>query len=190
LTAAFGAFLLIILNIASARRINALERDLRDMSLTDPLTQLQNRRGFYLLGEQALLIAKRTHSPLTVLFIDVDGLKIVNDTLGHDMGSQLIVDVGDLLRVSFRTSDVVARIGGDEFAIAVYGPQGDLTPTLKRLDEATTGVNESGKNPYQISYSVGDARTDPEHDESFSELVNRADAVMYQRKRLKKSSRQ
>jgi GGDEF domain-containing protein len=91
LAAALSSCLLIFLCLVSARTINDLEGALRGMSLTDPLTDLQNRRGFYLLGEQALQVARRNDIPMTVLFFDMDGLKTVNDTQGHDVGSQLIV---------------------------------------------------------------------------------------------------
>ncbi len=189
LSAASSSFLLIVLYVFAARTINDLEGSLRDMSLTDPLTTLQNRRGFYLLGEQALRITKRSMIPMTVLFFDVDGLKAVNDTRGHDVGSQLIVSVADLLRACFRESDIVGRVGGDEFAVVVHGRQSDPISGLKRLDEATRAANDTGNKPYVISYSVGEAKSDPELDEAFSELMNRADAGMYKRKLLKKTSR-
>ncbi len=80
------------------------------MSLDDELTGLHNRRGFYLLGEQALQNARRSGEALTVFFFDADGLKKINDTLGHDAGSELLRDIATLLRTTFRASDIVGRL--------------------------------------------------------------------------------
>ena len=94
-TASGMAALLAILVILLAGKINALETELRETSLSDELTGLHNRRGFYLLGEQALRDARRAGRPVSVLFFDADGLKEVNDTLGHDVGSELLLDIAD-----------------------------------------------------------------------------------------------
>jgi diguanylate cyclase (GGDEF)-like protein len=174
--------------VLMARRINALERELRDTSLTDELTHIHNRRAFYLLGEHALLEARRNGLSLTVLFFDLNGLKQVNDTLGHEIGSRLLVRAADLLRSNFRSNDVVARVGGDEFAVVTHSTKDELISALNRLDKATAAVNNSG-NSYHISFSMGEAAIDLEAKESFAGLVQRADAVMYARKRTKKAQR-
>ncbi|MCB1814813.1 MAG: GGDEF domain-containing protein, partial [Candidatus Competibacteraceae bacterium] len=160
-----------------------------EISLTDELTKIYNRRGFYLLGEPILSEGRRLLMPLTILYFDLDGLKEVNDTLGHDTGSQLVLEFANLLRTTFRSSDVVARVGGDEFAVVARSRQADIMIALKRLDAAIEAANSTGEKPYQISYSVGEAASEPTADESFAELVARADAVMYERKRLKKAAR-
>lgn len=167
-----------------ARRINDLERDLRDMSITDELTGVLNRRGFNLLGEQALREAQRAEAPLTVLYFDLDGLKAANDTYGHDVGSQFLVDMAELLRANFRGADIVARVGGDEFAVVAHGDSAKAA--LARVDMAAEALNQARTKPYDIRYSMGEASADPTGGESFAELVARADARMYAQKQAKK----
>jgi len=183
ITASSMAIVLVGVVVLLARRINRLEEDLRNQSLSDELTGLHNRRGFYLLGEQAVRDARRSVQPVTVLYFDVDELKHVNDTLGHDVGSELLCDVATLLRSTFRVSDVVGRLGGDEFAVFAHDSGDDLMPRLHRLQTATNAINESGEKPYRISYSVGRATSRMDSDETFTKLVERADAAMYMQKR-------
>ncbi|MFM0741942.1 GGDEF domain-containing protein [Paraburkholderia xenovorans] len=172
--------------ILMAGRINELECDLRDMSLTDELTGVLNRRGFNLLGEQAVLQARRDRSPLTVLFFDLDGLKQVNDSFGHEAGSCFLVDVATLLRNTFRGSDIVARIGGDEFAVVMHDDLAKARIAMSRMDESTVAMNRNGGRCYPISYSVGEASRDLAEDESFDQLVARADSMMYAEKHSKR----
>jgi len=188
LIAALTSILVLALIVAMGRKINDLERALRDLSLVDELTGIYNRRGFSLLGEHALRDGRRASAPLTVLYFDLDGLKTVNDTLGHDVGSRLLLDFSNLLRMTFRGSDVVARIGGDEFAVVGRYRDGGLAIALRRLEEATEAANRAG-GPYRISYSMGEAHRDPGDGGTFSELVDRADAMMYERKQRKKAGR-
>jgi CcmD family protein len=174
--------------VLMARRINELERELRDTSLTDELTKIHNRRAFYLLGEHALLEARRNGTSLTVLFFDLNDLKQVNDTSGHESGSRLLVQAADLLRANFRSNDVVARVGGDEFAVLTRSAKEELVSALNRLDLSTAAANNSG-NSFHISFSMGEAAIDPQSRESFAGLVDRADRLMYDRKRRKKAQR-
>jgi diguanylate cyclase (GGDEF)-like protein len=186
LTATTTSILLFTVVLWLARKINTLEMDLRDKSLTDELTGVHNRRGFYLIGEHMLLEAKRDKDSLTVLYFDLDGLKAVNDTLGHDMGSELLRDFAKLLRTYFRHNDEVARVGGDEFSVLIKDGQADML--LQRLAEATAMENEMGNKPYRISYSMGQASSDTKMHETLSDLVARADANMYAQKRQRKPS--
>lgn len=186
LTASVSAILFCALLLLMAWRINGLERELRDMSLSDELTGIYNHRGFYLLGEQALRESRRAHSPLTVLFFDLDGLKKTNDTLGHDIGSQLLKDMAALLRDTFRESDIVARVGGDEFAVVTHVQRVAMQTALNRLRDAVDHQNNTSGQPYTISYSAGEAFNDPAAETTFTQLVRQADALMYQRKREKK----
>ena len=188
-TAVFMAMLLSAVIMTMARKINSLEADLRNASLTDEMTRLYNRRGFFLLAEQMLQNASRLGQAVTIMFCDVDGLKKVNDTLGHETGSKLIADIASILRTVFRGNDLVGRIGGDEFAILSYGKKSSLETALYRLDEAIVEANRTGNNPYKISISIGSAETRPALDETLDELLNRADEVMYQHKMNKKAGR-
>lgn len=183
------AVLLIVVVILLARMINSLEKQLRDASLTDELTGIHNRRGFYLLGEQALRDARRSANPAILLFFDVDDLKKANDALGHDIGSQLLCDIATLLRANFRDSDIVGRLGGDEFAVLTHGPQNDMSSALQRLKEAVKTAKKAGNRPYTISFSVGKVTIEPQSSESLDELLARADAAMYRNKRERQAGR-
>ncbi len=189
-TASGMAALLTVLILLLAGKINALETELREASLSDELTGLHNRRGFYLLGEQVLRDARRAGRPLSVLFVDVDGLKAVNDSLGHDVGSELLLDIATLLRATFRGSDVLGRVGGDEFAVITLGRDADVTPALRRLNEATEVANCAGNRLYRISLSVGALTTEPQSKEPLTELLERADAAMYEKKRQRRAVRE
>jgi diguanylate cyclase (GGDEF)-like protein len=176
--------------VLMARRINDLERKLRDISLTDELTKIHNRRAFYVLGEYAMHEARRTHQQLTVLYFDLNGLKRINDSLGHEMGSRLLIDAANLLRANFRGSDIVARVGGDEFAVVARDGRKDLLAALMRLDAATAAANAVPGTRFRISYSMGEATHEPGSKESFVDLVERADAMMYERKRRRAAARE
>jgi diguanylate cyclase (GGDEF)-like protein len=124
-----------------------------------------------------------------VLFFDADGLKNINDSVGHDVGSKLLLDIATLLRASFRGSDVVGRVGGDEFAVIMtHGRQAELASALRRLDDAIEVANAAGDKPYRISLSVGEVTTEPQSQESLGELLDRADAAMYQKKRHRRAA--
>lgn len=182
------SLLLFVFVVMMARRINELERDLRALSLTDELTKVYNRRGFYLFGEHALDEGQAAAVPLTILYFDLDGLKGVNDTLGHDAGSQLVQDFARLLRTTFRRSDVVARVGGDEFAVVAREPEPEISLAQRRLNAAIAEENGKPGRRYRISYSMGAVTSQPSGDETFDDLVARADALMYERKRMRKAS--
>lgn len=184
------ATLVLLIIIVLARKINTLEKDLRDISLTDDLTKIFNRRGFYEHGEQELRDIHRNAQSLTLLFFDMDGLKKVNDTLGHESGSQLLIDFATLLRKNFRDNDIVARIGGDEFVVITHGPHDDVVPAIRRLKEATNKANNIGKKPYKIGFSMGEITIDPQSQDSLDELLAQADAAMYENKQARRAGRE
>jgi diguanylate cyclase (GGDEF)-like protein len=186
LTAATTCVLFFLLVLAMAWRINDLERDLRDISITDEMTQTYNTRGFQLLGGQALREARRAGTPITILFFDLDGLKQTNDIFGHDVGSRFIRDVAELLRTHFHDADIVARVGGDEFAVVAHCGIEDAKTLLEKLEQAADRMSHSGSRQHSIRYSVGEATLGRDGAHTFSELVKQADAVMYERKRSKR----
>ena len=190
LVAAATSLASVVLVVLVARQINALERDLRNLSLTDELTGLHNTRSFNLLGEHMFREGRRDHAPVALLYFDVVGLKAVNDLLGHDVGSRLVVEFGNLLRANFRSSDVVARVGGDEFAVVTKAGQPELMHALQRLERSTEAANLVSGRPFQVSYCVGDAVAEPTGDRSFAELLAAADAAMYEQKRRKRVARE
>jgi diguanylate cyclase (GGDEF)-like protein len=161
-----------------------MQSALRSLALVDELTALYNRRGFTNLATQHLKLAQRTKRSSLLLLLDVDKLKHINDTLGHPAGDRALVDVADILRGTFRTSDVIARIGGDEFAVIAIEAHKDSGEMLTaRLQEKLKEHNARPNRSYQLSLSVGVACLDPESQKSFEDLMATADRSLYECKR-------
>lgn len=188
MTAVVSSLIMIIVVMLLSHKINTLEVRLHSMSITDELTGAYNLRGLNLHGKQLLLEAKRSGTSLSLLFIDVDGLKNVNDSLGHDVGSKLLCDVATLLHENFRESDIVSRVGGDEFVIIVYGSEDDVVSAINRLNFSVDTINDSGSRPYRIGFSIGKVRFEPRTNESLEKLIGRADAAMYKIKKERRAS--
>ncbi len=169
-----------------AWRINRMEVEIHDLSLRDALTDLYNIRGFELLAEQALRMARRAHLPFSVLYIDLDDLKRVNDTYGHQAGSALLVETGKILKSSFREIDVVGRIGGDEFVVAGQFGQSGKAVAVERVEECVNRRNSESDSPYRLSFSIGSVTTDTGPQQNLDELMRIADQAMYEEKRRKK----
>lgn len=181
-TIAVAMFVLLIV-LWMARRINELEAELRHASLTDELTGVHNRRGFLFLAEQALLGARRDDHPATLYFVDIDGLKTVNDRLGHEAGSALIRTVAELLRSEFRESDIIGRIGGDEFCVLALEQWGTPESTLERLRERARKLREQKGLAFDVSVSIGVAPIDPRDHDALDTAMTLADQHMYEIKR-------
>jgi diguanylate cyclase (GGDEF)-like protein/PAS domain S-box-containing protein len=166
-----------------------MEEEIRSLSLTDALTNLYNRRGFEHLGEQHLRLAVRLKKRVFLLYSDVDDLKHVNDTYGHKEGDRLLLDVAAVLKNSFRDSDIIARIGGDEFVVlAMEATRASPDIFLKRLQEKLEHYNSGPEHPgrVKLTLSTGISTFDPELPPTLDELISRADAQMYEDKRKKK----
>jgi diguanylate cyclase (GGDEF)-like protein len=164
-----------------ARR-DVAEGEMRKLSLTDVLTGLHNRRGFFVHAEQVFKLAQRKHARSAVIFADVDGLKQVNDELGHDAGDGLIRDAAAVFRESFRDADVVARLGGDEFA-AYALDDGQPAVILARLHANLHAFNLMQERAYRVSISAGVVQCDPRSERSLLNYVELADQQMYRHKR-------
>jgi diguanylate cyclase (GGDEF)-like protein len=180
------ATLAFIMVLILGRRIDGMEIDLRDLSLRDELTGVYNRRGFYVLAEQAFRLAHRSGLPLSLLFIDLDNLKQINDTLGHEAGSMFLREIGDLLRANFRESDVVGRIGGDEFVVAGVASEAGIDLATRHLEQATARQNSLPDRRYVLSFSLGRVTSDPANSEPLEDLLARADRAMYLAKQRRK----
>jgi len=164
------------------------EEKLRELSLTDELTGLLNRRGFFIHVEQYLKMVKRQKVGVLMLYADLDNLKDINDRYGHKEGDSALIQVAKILRQNFRESDIIARIGGDEFVIIPVGSIGDCTEIIKsRLLKALDTYNSTSKKGYQLSLSLGIASYDPANPCSVDELLARADRMMYEDKTRKKT---
>jgi len=178
-----GALLLLL---REGHRLDRFEAGLRLVSLIDELTHIYNRRGFLLLGEQSFQSARRQKLPLSVLYFDLDNLKPVNDAFGHATGSRLLREFAEILNQHCRASDVVARVGGDEFAVVSTASGEALERQLQRIAAAVSERNRHGQRPYRIRYSVGRASCDPTQSPGFEDLVAEADARMYEHKQARR----
>jgi len=178
-------------DVALREREEALRRNaelLENLSLVDELTDLKNRRGFLELAEQALKVAKRERHSLVLFFMDLNGLKSINDNLGHLVGDQALRDAAMLIRQTFRGSDIVGRLGGDEF-VALAHVSGDLDALTGRIREHIAAFNATSNRPYQVEFSLGTAVASGGGDETIESLIGRADAAMYEDKRATSHSR-
>jgi diguanylate cyclase (GGDEF)-like protein len=155
---------------------------LASLSITDELTGLYNRRGFMLLAEQHLRLASRSKTTFAVLFADLNGLKTINDTLGHEAGDRAIRSASRVLRRTLRESDILARLGGDEFVALVSIPsESAVRAVVRRIEIAL--AEENAKSPlFELSLSLGEAMFDPSSQRSLSDLISEADELMYARK--------
>ncbi len=158
------------------------------MSITDDLTGLLNRRGFFPVAEQQLKLANRYKKKASLLYADQDNLKWINDTWGHKEGDRAVQSIATIMKDTFRNSDIIARMGGDEFAVLMMtGPDREDMAYLERLKENLIRHNEKHADRYVLSVSIGCVSYDPEDPCSLDELLTRADTSMYQDKHRKKT---
>ena len=159
------------------------EEKLTVMALFDQLTGLPNRRNFFEKLEFSLSNARRNKSMLALLFIDLDGFKKINDTLGHASGDKLLMEVAQRLLANIRESDSAARMGGDEFTIILNNVQSvrDASALAEKLINAINQPVELDGNNCKVGASIGIA-VFPDHTENINALINAADGAMYQAK--------
>ncbi len=163
------------------------EAEIIFLSITDQLTGLYNRRGFLSLAEQNLKLAERNKIGIRLFFADLDGLKWINDTLGHEEGDKALIETAAVLKDTFRASDIMARLGGDEFAILTIGKNEDNFETINsRLQSLIDARNNQENRRYKLSISIGYSCNDTENPCSIDELMVFADKMMYERKQKKK----
>jgi diguanylate cyclase (GGDEF)-like protein len=161
-----------------------MDEKLYTLSITDELTGLYNRRGFFALAEQQLKMSKRLKRDALLLSADMDNLKEINDTLGHKEGDLALIDTANILRESFRESDIIARIGGDEFVVLqIENIDVDSNMLTNRLQN-NLEIHNTSRNK-KLSVSIGIIRCEPECPYSIEELLIEADKLMYKQKRNK-----
>jgi diguanylate cyclase (GGDEF)-like protein/PAS domain S-box-containing protein len=168
--------------------LKKLEEELRSLSLTDALTGLHNRRGFFTLAELQLRLADRRKQGMYMLYADMDSLKEINDTYGHQEGDRALVETAKLMQKTYRASDVVSRIGGDEFAVIPVGTAEDnVSAIVNRFQRNLDAFNSQGHLAYPLSVSIGLVMYDPLNPIPLDELLSRADKMMYESKRQKRN---
>lgn len=159
------------------------EEKLQEMTLVDELTGLYNRRGFYTLADQLIKVANFTKKNMILFFIDLDRLKYINDNFGHSKGDQALVDIAQIIRKTFRGSDVIARFGGDEFVALAIDAHKEIGEKLyTRMQKNLNAHNAEKDRPYKLAMSIGIAHYDPESPCSIKELIKEADKLMYEQK--------
>lgn len=162
-----------------------LQDELRSLALIDDLTGLYNRRGFFTLAEHHLKLAERMYKNFYLIFSDIDNLKKINDDFGHLQGDLFLKKVAEILRYSFRDSDIIARIGGDEFVVLIpettdYNAKSAIT----RLQENIKKYNKKEKK--NLSLSMGIANFHPNLKFSLQDLLDKADKHLYEEKKKRR----
>jgi diguanylate cyclase (GGDEF)-like protein/PAS domain S-box-containing protein len=179
-------FIFQIQDITERKRAEAA---IHTLSLADELTGLYNRRGFLAFSKQHLNSVYRTNKGLVVVYADLDGLKTINDSFGHKEGDRALVKTAELLKETFRSSDVLGRLGGDEFtALAAVEPEGGVDKLITRLQQKFERYNAQKICPYKLSISIGVAQLAPDSAQSMEDLMAQADLAMYENKRGKQQN--
>jgi diguanylate cyclase (GGDEF)-like protein len=160
------------------------QEKLKEQANRDPLTNLYNRRYFSDISEQIIALAKRTKSPLSLIMIDIDDFKKVNDTYGHNIGDEVIKLLSNEITASIRESDVVARFGGEEFAVIF--PNTDGVNAFKLANKLRENIENAryidGKESIGFTISIGLDEFNLENDATVSDSLNRADKALYNAK--------
>jgi len=171
------------------QKVSELEKAndrLRNLSLTDGPTSLNNRRGFMILATGLLKFARRADYPASLLYIDMDSLKHINDTFGHAAGDAALTHFAKILTDTFRDSDVIGRLGGDEFVVLMIdATENDLASMQARL-QSNVNAHNLQANGHALSFSLGVIRVDSNSTDTMEVLLSQADAAMYKHKQSRK----
>jgi diguanylate cyclase (GGDEF)-like protein len=163
---------------------------LHNLSLTDELTGLNNRRGFMIHAEELFKFARRAGYQLCLLYLDVDHLKHINDAFGHAAGDVALRDTALILTGTFRQSDIIARLGGDEFGVLALDTTGSHIETIQRRLESNLDThNAQTDHDYVLSLSLGMVHVDLKSNLTTEELLAQADAALYVNKGQKRNHR-
>lgn len=155
----------------------------RELALIDELTGLYNRRGFLSYANHLLALSNRTQRGLMLIYADLDGLKQINDDFGHEDGDKAIMCIAKVLQETFRSSDVIGRVGGDEFVILALEAKAESLDVLrKRIKENLKLAVCNFDSKCELMLSLGIIYYNPEKPQAIEELLKRADTLMYQEK--------
>ncbi|MBC8412348.1 diguanylate cyclase [bacterium] len=173
----------ILVDITERKKIEA---QIKECSIKDDLTGLYNRRGFFTLAEQQYKLAARSKNELLLIYLDLDNLKQINDRFGHAEGDYALKSAAKILKKTFRDSDIIARIGGDEFAVLLTKVNPSLEPVvIRHLADNLLTYNQSKEKGYNLSLSSGIATYSPDLPVSINELLSEADSMMYKNKKMR-----
>jgi len=164
------------------------EAQLQHISISDELTGLFNRRGFMTMADKHLKVAQRCGKDVFLLYADFDNMKWINDTLGHAVGDNALVETAVILKNTFRQADLIGRVGGDEFIVLISEgkeSRGDDT-VIDRLEREILKANSRANRTYKVLLSLGTVRYDHNEPTTIDELMRKADQLMYENKRIKK----
>ncbi len=177
-----------LLQLEIAERENA-EEQLRLKSITDDLTDLFNRRGFFTLSEKQWKSANRYKRKMSLMYMDLNNMKTINDKLGHSAGDQALIDTANILRNTFRESDIISRMGGDEFAVLLTEMTSldDDYIIIKHLQDNLKTHNEQHGHSYALSLSIGVSIFNPEYPSTLDTMLKQADLLMYEHKKSQKN---
>lgn len=166
---------------------HTLSQALKELSFNDELTGIYNRRGFLTLADQQLELAKRLNRGFFLILFDLDYLKHINDTYGHKQGDRAIVLAAECLKKTFRSSDILGRIGGDEFAALVLQSEKEDEKAIERnFRRSLKELNTQNSAPYEVDLTLGMAYYDPSSGNgSIEALFENADQLLYAHKRAR-----
>lgn len=191
----YGVYLKILINALSQsydytyqllenEKLKIENTDLNEVSRTDELTKILNRRGFKEKGQRAIDLAQETLQPVVVFFGDMDGLKKINDTYGHEMGDKAIKLQAEVLKKAFRSDDIVGRLSGDEFGIIAVGMHLDRIDSVKdQISTLSEKISKKNKLPFTLSISLG--AVDLQSSSNLKRLLSEADKKLYVEKQIK-----
>ena len=183
---------IIAVNVISKNitKLKEIEEKLRTLSFTDELTGLYNRRGFFALAEQQVKLANRDNRERFLISADFDNFKAINDNMGHKTGDMALIETAVILKESFRDSDIIARIGGDEFAVLLIGnPPTNINKLIARLRSNMDSYKTKTKKQYKLSLSIGAVFYNPENPHSVDAMLSKADKLMYEEKKRKQKNK-
>ncbi len=167
---------------------NRTRGKLKTLSFTDELTGLYNRQGFFMLMDHHVKLARRQKKRIVLFYADIDNLKGINDTLGHQEGDLILVDVANVLKESFRKSDIIARVGGDEFLVFLIGADEDYVELInKNFRESLEIYNAKRHQKYKLSISTGVTHYDPEYNDSMGNMLDQAYELINKQKMQQKN---
>jgi len=169
----------------------AMEEQLHSAAITDSLTGLFNRRGFFTLAGQQCKLADRTKRYMSLLYLDLDGFKTINDELGHKTGDQALRETANILKKTFRESDIIARLGGDEFVVLLTEPsEFDIDRIIISHVQKNVKIhNEQPGREYVLLLSMGISHYDPDNPCSIGDLLDKADILMFEDKKYHKQEK-